>query len=82
MKAENPRSRVTAANNPVKETVTMHEDRRVGLKGPRVRWMERTKYEEKYGPAKESALRCHMIGGKSVCGVDYIHADAPSRHCY
>lgn len=76
-KQENPKCRITAANNNLKEKIFIEEERRTGLQGPRVQWLELKKYEKRYGKANPSSLRSHLIDGKMVTGVDFVHPDEP-----
>ena len=75
-KRESPRMRVTATmSKNLFETISINEERRTGLKGPKTHWMELTKYEARFGKANPANFRSHMIDGKMVTGVDYVLAE-------
>ena len=81
-KKANPRCRVTAANNTLKESISVQEEKTTGLNAPKMQWMELSLYEQKYGPADPKAIRVHNINGKAVTGVDFIEKkDRPMTHC-
>ena len=76
-KKENPKCRITLNNNDIKEKITVQEETVTGMEGPKVKWMELSKYEKKFGKADPNKLRSHLINGKTVSGVDYIESDEP-----
>ena len=81
MKQDNPKCRVTSGNNALKETITVQEERRTGMKAPTTRWMRLDKYEKKFGKANPAMIRSNMIDGKMVSGVDFIHPDESGSRC-
>jgi hypothetical protein len=76
-KKANPKCRITLSNNDIMEKITVQEETVTGMEGPRVKWMELSKYEKRFGKADPNKLRSHMINGKMVSGVDYIEAEEP-----
>ena len=77
MKLKDPKSRVTVKNNPITEMVGISEEKRVGLKAPKVHWMELKSFEKRYGTPKPESLKTQTIDGRSVTGVDYVLPEVP-----
>lgn len=67
MKVKDPKGRVTARNNPIKELIGISEEKKVGIRAPKVKWMESKSFKKRYGTLKESENPNHRrkIGDKS-----------------
>ena len=69
MKLKDPKSRVTVKNNPITEMVGISEEKRVGLKAPKVHWMELKSFEKRYGTPKPESLKTQPFVMGWVCAV-------------
>ena len=71
-KIEHPSSRITDSKNPLKEKVTVEEEKVTGLKAPKCKFMELSAYERRHGKAPPEKVKTMIIDGSSVAGVDVI----------
>ena len=78
MKVKDPKGRVTARNNPIKELIGISEEKKVGLRAPKVKWMESKSFKKRYGTLKPESLRTQIIDGKLVTRVDYVLPEVPT----
>ena len=72
---ENPGLRMTATTNIFgnpEEYVTVEDQARTGLKGPKTRFMELSKYTKKFGAPLPEKVKTNVYNGVSVQGVDII----------
>ena len=83
MKVKDPKNRVTAKNNPIKELIGISEEKKVGLISPKVKWMKSKSFKKRYGTPKPESLRTQIIdiGDKSrLClarGSYMTHMNVP-----
>lgn len=78
-KIEAPASRVTDKRNPLKETVTIEEETSTGLKAPKAKFMELSRYRSKFGEPAPELVKSNVYNGVTVQGVDII--DEEERVC-
>ena len=73
-KIEDPRSRVTASSNPFAsmDTVSVTEQRRQGLTGPKKEFWELSVYEKTFGKAPQDKVKTQYFGGVAVTGIDVV----------
>ena len=78
MKVKDPKGHVTARNNPIKELIGISEEKKVGLRAPKVNWMESKNFKKRYGTPKPESLRTQIVDGKLVTRVDYVLPEVPT----
>ena len=76
-KQQNPSCRSTSQGNPVtKETVSVHEEKVVGLRAPPMKFMELDAYQKRFGPAAPEKIRVNIVNGQTLHGVDIVDEQA------
>ena len=72
IKEQTPRLRFSSVNNPLRETVTVTEMERKGIRGPKKSFLELSVYEKKHGPAPPAKIKSIKYQGKWIKGVDVV----------
>lgn len=77
LKEANPKIRLSAAT-PLRETVLVSEEEKVGLKAPKRAFLELSQYEKRYGPAPAGKVKTITWKGQSISGVDIVREEDAS----
>ena len=77
LKETNPKLRLSGAT-PLKESISVSEEEKVGMRGPKRKFLELSKYEQRFGPAPAGKIKTITFKGQKIKGVDIIREeDAP-----
>ena len=79
LKAENPKIRLSGPN-PLRETIVVSEEEKVGMRGPKPKFLELSKYEQRFGPAPPGQIKTISFKGQKIRGVDVINEEDESCH--
>ena len=79
LKTENPKIRLSGPN-PLRESIVVSEEEKVGMRGPKRKFLELSKYEQRFGPAPPHQIKCITFKGQKIRGVDIINEEDESCH--
>eukprot|EP00435_Cladocopium_sp_Y103_P063797 s158_g25.t1 len=79
LKESNPKVRLSGAHC-LRETIVVTEEEKVGLRGPKRKFLELSKYEQRFGPAPSGKIKTITWKGQKLRGVDVINEEDESCH--